>query len=340
MKAGPVPLSLAIIGARENLHPWLSCEREWWWLVNLRGRYLWPLGGVVVGSLMGVGVTAHFPAPTLGEEFGRQAEARLGITLDVSSSSFSLTRGILLEGVTARASSRNLVLSADIGSLAATHALSFRRPLRIKKIRLVEPVLTATVGERPARSSGPSNVVPGPPAHERRRPRETRVWADSQGIQFADLVIDLEFAVIEIRAPGADTYPFRASGVDITLRDVALSDEGRSRSAPSLIHALFGTGTLSARELRLGPVLMVDASSELSLGGGHFLISNLTFWCAGRNFFLSEVDIDFTSDPFSFGTRSSILERLQPDPSTPAEWVPIASLTELDGLCDGANGGA
>ena len=292
---------------------------------------MWP-GVVVVCSLVTVGVTARFPAPTLGEEIGRQAEARLGITLEASSSSFSLTRGIVLEGVTVRASSRNLILSADIGSLIATHELSFRWPLRIETIRLIEPVLTATVGERPDRSRRRPDSIPGPPARKRRRPREASDGAGSEGMQFGDLEIALELAEIEIRAPGADTYPFRASGVDIALRDVT-----RSRSAPSLVHALIGTGTLRARELRLGPVRMVDASSELSLGGGHFLISGLTFWCAGRYFFLSEVDIDFTSDPFSFGTRSNILERVQPDPDAPAEWVPITALTVLDRFCDGSN---
>ena len=147
---------------------------------------MWP-GVVVVCSLVTVGVTARFPAPTLGEEIGRQAEARLGITLEASSSSFSLTRGIVLEGVTVRASSRNLILSADIGSLIATHELSFRWPLRIETIRLIEPVLTATVGERPDRSRRRPDSIPGPPARKRRRPREASDGAGSEGMQFGDV---------------------------------------------------------------------------------------------------------------------------------------------------------
>ena len=148
------------------------------------------------------------------------------------------------------------------------------------------------------------------------------------GIQSGNLDIDLELAIIEVRSPGADTYSLRATGLDVALRNV--SHDG---SAPSLVHALVGAGTLNARELWLGSALVEDASSELTLGGGHFLLSDLTFVCDGRDFFLSEVDIDFTSDPFSFGTRTNILERVQPDPSAPVEWVPVTSLRELDGRC-------
>lgn len=152
--------------------------------------------------------------------------------------------------------------------------------------------------------------------------------AKLQGGQSGNLKIDLELAAIEIGTPGADTHPLRASGLNVSLRNV--SHDG---SAPSLVHALVGTGTLGADQLWIGSALVEDASSELTLGGGHFVLSELTFMCDGRSFFLSEVDIDFTSDPFSFGTRSNILERIQPDPSAPAEWVPVTSLTELDGLC-------
>ena len=295
--------------------------------MQIRGRHLWTLGGVV--SFVAVGVTAYFPAPTLGEAIVRQAEARLGITLELASASFSLTRGIRLEGVTAEASSRTLVLSAEIDSLVAAHELSLRRPLRINTIRLVHPTLTAIVGERPDRPREPLDSTPSPPEHERDSSPEGPDGADIRGLQFDDLGIDLERAVIEVRGPGAGTYPLRATGMDIVLRDVI-----HDGSAASLVHALVGTGTLRARKLWIGPVLVVDASSGLSLGGGHFLLSDLTFWCGGRHFFLSEVDIDFTSDPFSFGTRSSILERLKSDPNAPEEWVLIASLMELDGVCD------
>lgn len=280
-------------------------------------------------SFVAVGVTAYFPAPTLGEAIARQAEARLGITLEPASASFSLTRGIRLEGVTAAASSRTLVLSAEIDSLVAAHELSFRRPLRINTIRLVHPTVTVIVGERPDRPRAPLDSTPSPPEHEGNSSPAGPDGADKRGLQFDDLGIDLERAVIEVRAPGAGTYPLRATGLDVVLRDVI-----HDGSAQSLVHALVGTGTLRARELWIGPVLVVDASSGLSLGGGHFLLSDLTFWCGGRHFFLSEVDIDFTSDPFSFGTRSSILERLTSDPNAPEEWVPIASLMELDGVCD------
>ena len=299
----------------------------------MQRRHLWAVGGVVAGSLVAIGVTAHFPARTRGEELGRQAEARLGVTLRASSASFSLTRGIVLEGVTANASSRNLVLSAEIGSLVATHDLSLRRPLRIETIRLVRPTVTATIGERQDRPRRLSNSIPDAPEDEEREREERRFaegmdGAELQGIQPGNLGIDLELAVIEVKSPGADTYPLRATGLDIALRNVR-----HDGSAPSLVHALVGAGTLDAQELWIGPVRLVDASSELSLGEGHFLISDLTFWCGERNFFLSEVDIDFTSDPFSFGTRSNILERVQSDSNAPAEWVPIAALTELDRLC-------
>ena len=294
----------------------------------MQRRHLWAVGGVVAGSLIAIGVTAHFPARTLGEELGRQAKAQLGVTLKASSSSFSLTRGILLEGVTASASSGNLVLSAEIGRLVATHDLSLRRPLRIETIRLVRPTVTAIIGERQDRPRRPSNSIPDTTEDEERRSAQGLDGAELQGIQSGNLGIDLELAVIEVRSPGADTYPLRTTGLDIALRNVR-----HDGSAPSLVHALVGAGTLSAQELWIGPVRLVDASSELSLGGGHFLISDLTFWCGKRNFFLSEVDIDFTSDPFSFGTRSNILERVQSDSKAPAEWVPIAALTELDRLC-------
>ena len=94
-----------------------------------------------------------------------------------------------------------------------------------------------------------------------------------------------------------------------------------------------GTEWISSYALERINSSAVLTSSELTLGGGHFLLSDLTFVCDGRDFFLSEVDIDFTSDPFSFGTRTNILERVQPDPSAPVEWVPVTSLRELDGRC-------
>ena len=292
----------------------------------MQRRHLW-VGGVVSGALVAIGVTVYFPANTLGEEFGRRAEARLGITLSASSSSFSLTRGIVLEGVTANGSSKNLVLSAEIGRLVVTHELSLQRPLRIKTIRLVRPTLTAIIGERGDWPRRPPDSIPDLPQPEERRSPEGSDVAEL-GIQSGNLDIDLELAIIEVRSPGADTYSLRATGLDVALKNV--SHDG---SAPSLVHALVGAGTLNARELWLGSALVEDASSELTLGGGHFLLSDLTFVCDGRDFFLSEVDIGFTSDPFSFGTRTNILERVQPDPSAPVEWVPVTSLRELDGLC-------
>ena len=171
-----------------------------------------------------------------------------GLTLELASASFSLTRGIRLEGVTAEASSRTLVLSAEIDSLVAAHELSLRRPLRINTIRLVHPTLTAIVGERPDRPREPLDSTPSPPEHERDSSPEGPDGADIRGLQFDDLGIDLERAVIEVRAPGAGTYPLRATGMDIVLRDVI-----HDGSAASLVHALVGTGTLRARKLWIGP---------------------------------------------------------------------------------------
>ena len=292
-------------------------------------RHLWVLCGGVAALV--VGLTAHFPAPALGERFANGAETRLGITLDATRSSFSLTRGIALTGVTAVLSSRDLLLSAKVESLRAAHALTLRGPRRITAIRLVRPELTVVVGapnDGSRETLDPSSTIAGP-AGEDGSPADADE-TDSTGTQLGDLAIDLERATVEMRAPGADTYPLRATGLDISLPNV-----GHDRSASSLIHGLAGVGTLDAEELWIGPVLVLDASSRLTLSGGHFLLSDLTFACEGRTFLLPEVDIDFTSDPFSFGTRSNILERVQPDPDEPAEWVPIASLTELDGLCGG-----
>lgn len=291
-------------------------------------RHLWGFGGAA-GALALVGVTAYFPAPSLGEEFAKRAEDRLGITLDVSRSSFSLTRGIALKEVTASASGRNLVLSAEIDRLVATPQLTLRGPRRIETIRLIRPDLTAVVGEQPHESREAietplERLDPGTDGSAK-----SAAAMDDHGGQLGDMAIYLERGTIEIGTPRANTYPLRADGLDIELRHVR-----HDRSARSLVHALAGVGTLRAAELWIGPVLVMNASSQLTLGDGHFLLSDLAFGCGERHFLLPEVDIDFTSDPFSFGTRGSILERVQPGPDGAGEWVPLASLTELDGLCD------
>ena len=252
-----------------------------------------------------------------------------GITLELASASFSLTRGIRLEGVTAEASSRTLVLSAEIDSLVAAHELSLRRPLRINTIRLVHPTLTAIVGERPDRPREPLDSTPSPPEHERDSSPEGPEGpdgADIRGLQFDDLGIDLERAVIEVRGPGAGTYPLRATGMDIVLRDVI-----HDGSAASLVHALVGTGTLRARKLWIGPVLVVDASSGLSLGGGHFLLSDLTFLVRGKTLLPVGKSILIsppTRSRLAPGAVSSNASSLIPN--APEEWVLIASLMELE----------
>ena len=288
------------------------------------------LAFIGVAILAAVGVVIRVPTPSLGENFGRRVEERLGITLTASRSSFSVTRGMLLEGVRVVASQERMTLSAEIDQLVARHRLSLQWPPRVERIRLIRPTLIAVVGEQGGGAAGQTRSQSESSEPAEQAPVEDAPGAGVMGAPSGTLGIDIELAIIELSAPGANAFPLEADGLDVVLTNV-----GHDAGAQSLLEGLGGAGTVSARQLGIGGVTVSDASGALTLGGGHVVFSELTFWCDGKEYLLPEVDIDFTSEPFSVGTRSNILERVESEDDAPAEWVPVVSLTRLDGLCDG-----
>lgn len=288
--------------------------------------------GGALGLLIAAGAVVPFPAASLGEEIRRTAESRLGVSLEMASTTLSLTRGLALRDAVARLSTDQLDLTARIDRVVATYALSLRKPLRVGAIRMIRPTVAVMVG---ARSADPRASVSLPKAATREEAGAgpdvdiDALGASSVAFGGADGVrVDLTLADLEVRSPGTNAFPLRVLGTTIELTGVS-----HDQTSSSLLHGLGGRGTMTARELWIGPMVMVDASSAITMGGGHLFLSDLTFWCDGRHFLLREVDIDFTADPLSLATPGSISERRRPGPSDPAEWIPIGSPTELDRLC-------
>lgn len=298
--------------------------------LRMRVRQKLQLAFIGAAILATIGVVVRVPVPSLGEDFGRRVEEGLGITLTASRSSFSVTRGMRLDSVKVVASHERMTLSAEIDQLVARHRLSLRWPPRVERVRLVRPALTAVVGEQGGGAAGQTRSPSALSGPAEQAPAEDATGAGVVGAPPGTLVIDLELATIEISAPGANARPFKADGLDVRLTNV-----GHDAGAQSLLEGLGGAGTISARQLRIGGVTVSDASGALTVGAGHFVFSELTFWCDGKEYLLPEVDIDFTSEPFSFGTGSNILERIQSQDDAPAAWVPVTFLTSLDGLCRG-----
>ena len=298
--------------------------------VQLRRGSLWAIGASLAGGLAALGAIMPFPASSLGEEISRRAESRLGIDVDAGSTTLSLTRGLALHDVTARVSTNGLDVSARIERVVAVPNFTIRGPRHIEALRLIRPTVTVVVGERPADRRTPASV-PAPAPRESATPDADVEVSEPTDLSFGGvegLHIELSLADLEVRSPETNALPFRAVGVNINLEAVS-----HNLSASSLLHGLAGHGTMTSRELWIGPVVVVDVASPVTLGGGHFHLPALTFWCSDRNLLLRDVDIDFTTEPFVLGTPGTVSERRRTDQAASAEWVPIGPFSELDRLC-------
>lgn len=293
-------------------------------------RRVWIGAGLAMA--IGGGALVPFPASSLGDEISQAAETRLGLRLQAGSTTVSLTRGLTLRDVTAGVSTGGLDLTARIERVVASHALSVRAPRRIEAIRILRPTVTVIVG--PPSSSVQSTMRhrdPPPGATTGVAPDTEPDDGASAALIFSGpegLRVSVMLADVDVRSPETNAVPFQALGTDLELETVTYDE-----SAPTLIRGLSGQGTMNSRELWIGPVVVVDAASPVTMAGGRILLSSLTFWCDGRHLRLRDVDLDFTTDPFSLGTPGTVSERRRADADTPLAWAPAGSLTDLDRLC-------
>ena len=296
--------------------------------MRLRARS-WLLTGGLLLAVAGVALFGRFPVSGVADELSGWVEARLCVRLETGAASFNLLRGLRVDDVVARATSERLILAANIDRLVLQHQRSPSTSLRIRRIVLHDPSIDLTIGRQtaveerapnpddaPIDESAAASVAPDPPEQTR-----------TSFLRFDGASIKIVGASIAARLPTSNAYPLAATALDASLADVAWN-----RTAPSLLHRLSATGRFSAEELWLGRVRVRRARGDLTMGDGHVLIDRLMFTCDDSDFFLPELDIDFSSDPFSLGTSSNVFAR-PPDSASPDDWSPVTSFALLGELC-------
>ncbi len=141
------------------------------------------------------------------------------------------------------------------------------------------------------------------------------------------MAFDLIGASIDARLPTDSSSALKAIALDVSLDGV-----GKNRVAAPLFQGLFGSGQFRADELWLGRIRLMRPRGEVEIADGHVFISRLRFACDNSDLFLPELDIDFNSEPFSFGTSSDVFER-RSDGGSPDEWQPVTSFALLNRMC-------
>ena len=283
------------------------------------------IGGVLLAAA-GAGLFVGFPARGMAGELARQAQERLGVRLTVGTASFSVVRGLQFDDVTATATSERLMLTAQIERLHLQHQLSPATRVRVKRIVLLNPSIDLTIGQRQASDERPATADTTPADKELVRPDGPNRTPTSF-LRFDGTSVDLTGASVEARPPRGSAYPLRAIALNVSLDGV-----GRRGAAPSMLQGLFANGQFNAAEFWLGRVRLQRARGDLTMDNGHVLISGLLFRCDDSELFLPELDIDLTSEPFSFGTASNVYERAATNTS-PDDWVPITSFARLNRMC-------
>ena len=293
---------------------------------STRPLLAWAAAAAVVGA-----VIVPFPVPRISGELSQRAHAGWELSVSSAHSRISLLRGTSLTDVSVRATSPQLLLTADVETLLLDHQWFPIPPLAVHGVTLVRPNIEMTVGSRPdsdhesrEQTKRLEGTTSAPPSSSS---LEDGFGAD-YWLEFRDAGLSLEHATLVVRPSGVSTTPWRISGLTLTLGNLR-----RDTSAADLLAALSAAGGFNADQLQVGEGRIGEMYGELRIEAGHILVTDLNFTCGAARLRLPELDIDFINEPFALTTRNSILERAQTSPDSEPEWVPIRSLTEVSDRC-------